>query len=275
MEIVTICGLLTEQAPGRWHDKELGWGAKASAYRDEIRTAIAEGWVPVLIELEDDLGLTRGGESIDQPSGVIFIDHHSSSAGKDQPTSLHQVFELLGLDHGSWTRWFDLVAANDRGYIPAMVELGATRDEIVRVRAADRAAQGITAEQETQGEKSLETAQVLAGGRLTVVGLPHDRTAVVSDRLALDPARSGPENLFILGRESVHFFGEGRLVLSMNERFPGGWYGGSLPDRGFWGHRARRCASTWTSSVDPLIGGQPLCSDLSLVPWTPAGLSGR
>jgi hypothetical protein len=216
----------------------LGWGAKASAYRDEIHAAIADGRIPVLIELEDDLGLTRDGDRISDSSRVILVDHHGPRAGKAQPTSLHQVFELFELRPQSWTRWFELVAANDSGYIPAMQQIEATRDEIVRIRAADRAAQGITAKQEAQGEKALETAQVIAGGRLTVVGLPHDRTAVVADRLALDPTRPGPANLFILGRESLHFFGDGRLVLSLNERFPGGWYGGSLPDRGFWGHRA-------------------------------------
>ena len=237
LEMITIRDVLADQAPGRWHDKGLGWGAKASAYADEIRATIAGGQVPVLIEMEDDLGLTRDGGPGTDPSRVILVDHHGPRAGKDQPTSLHQVFGLLGLDPQSWTRWFDLVAANDRGYIPTMLEIGASRDEIVRVRAADRAAQGITAEQETQGEKAHETAQFLARGRLTVVGLPHDRTAVVADRLALNPGRPGPENLFILGRDSIHFFGEGRLVLSLNRAFPGGWYGGSLPDRGFWGHR--------------------------------------
>jgi len=238
LEMVTIRDLLAEHAPGQFHDKGLGWGAKASAYRDEIHAAIARGQIPVLIELEDDLGLTRDEDRISDPTRTIIVDHHGPRTGKDQPTSLHQVFSLLELDPALWTRWFDLVAANDRGYVPALLEIGATRDEIVRIRAADRAAQGITPDEEAQGEKALETAQVLAGGRLILVGLPHDRTAVVSDRLALNPGNAAADNLFILGRDEIHFFGEGRLVLSLNTAFPGGWYGGALPDRGFWGHRA-------------------------------------
>ena len=157
-------------------------------------------------------------------------------AGKDQPTSLHQVFSLLELDPSIWTRWFDLVAANDRGYVPAMVELGATRDEIVRIRAADRAAQGITAEQDQQGERALRTMQVLAEGRLSFVALPHDRTAAVADRLEPALGGAGYENLLILGPETVNVFGIGSLIRALCRQFPDGWFGGSLPDRGFWGH---------------------------------------
>ena len=117
-----------------------------------------------------------------------------------------------------------------------MVEIGATRDEIIRVRVADRAAQGITAEQEIQGERAIAGAESLAGGRLTVIGLSHDRTAAVADRLAPELGGAGFENLLILGRDSVHFFGVGPLVLALNQAFLGGWSGGSLPDRVFWHH---------------------------------------
>ncbi len=229
LEMLTIRELLVREVPAdRMIDKGLAWGAKASDYRRELGQALDRGFRPVLIELEIDLPLER--------SRIAVVDHHGGRAGKDRPTSLHQVFDLLGLPQERWTRWFDLVAANDRGYIPAMVEIGATRDEIIRVRAADRAAQGITAEQEAQGERAIAGAQCLAGGRLTVIGLSHDRTAAVADRLAPELGGSGFENLLILGRDSVHFFGAGRLVLSLNQAFPGGWSGGSLPDRGFWGH---------------------------------------
>jgi hypothetical protein len=239
LEMATIRDLLDKHARGRWHDKQLSWGnAKASSYRDEIDDTIAAGGTPVLIELEDDLGLSTAGDQEGDRANVIRVDHHGPRAGSDRPTSLHQIFTLLNIDPVHWESRFDLIAANDRGYIPAMTELGASREEITEIRLADRAAQGITPEQEAQGEKAILNAQLLAGGRLTMVALPHDRTAVVADRVTLERPDASGESLFILGQDAVHYFGRGSLVLALNDAFPDGWYGGALPGRGFWGHKA-------------------------------------
>lgn len=228
LEMLTIRELLAREVPGRFHDKGLRWGAKASKYRGEIESGLARGHVPVLVELTDDLGL--------DPHRVIVVDHHGPQARADRPTSLHQVFDLLGLSREKWTRWFELVAANDRGYVPALREAGATQEEIKQIRSADRAAQGITAQDELQGESAVTHAQRLAGGLLTVVRLPHTRTATVADRL--EPALGGPgyQSLLVVCPGEVNFFGSGNLVQALHETFPGGWYGGALPDRGFWGH---------------------------------------
>jgi hypothetical protein len=228
LEMLTIRGLLQAHAPGRFHDKGLSWGAKTSDYSEEIGTCLSQGDVPVLIELQDDLGLG--------PERVVIIDHHGERAGADRPTSLHQVFDLLGLPSTRWSRWYELVAANDRGYIPAMHEAGATQEEIIKVRAADRAAQGITAEQEAQGAKAAAQAEVRANGKLTLLRLPHSRTATVTDRL--EPALGGPgyQNLLVISPCQLNFFGKGQFILALNRSFPGGWYGGGLPERGFWGH---------------------------------------
>lgn len=213
------------------HDKRLGWGARASAYRAEIDTALAAGRTPVLVELIDDLGLAS--------RGAILVDHHGDAAGADKPTSLRQVFDLLGLPEERWSRRLALVAANDRGYIPEMIAVGASRGEIAEVRAQDRAAQGITAEQEAAGQRAAAQAQNLCGGRLTVAHLPHPRCAVVTDRL--DAALGGPGyvNLLVVSPAEVNFFGAGELVRELERTFPGGWYGGALPLRGFWGGRAQ------------------------------------
>ncbi len=227
LEMQTVRGLLEESVPGRFHDKHLGWGARASAYREEIGQVLAGGHTPMLVELEDDLGLDR--------ARVVIVDHHGARAGSDQPTSLHQVFGLLGLPAERWTRWFALVAANDRGHIAEMARLGATAEEIRRVRATDRAAQGISREEERAGEETVRRAETLAEGRLTLVRLPHEHTATVTDRI--DQALGGPgfENLLVLCPEEVNFFGSGELVAAVDRRFPGGWYGGALPQNGFWG----------------------------------------
>ncbi|MBK9316283.1 MAG: hypothetical protein IPM55_18875 [Acidobacteria bacterium] len=164
LEMVTIRDLLGETSHGGCHDKALSWGARASAYRTEIAETIAAGKTPVLIELENDLGL--------QEDEFINIDHHGARAGREAPTSLHQVFALLDLPADKWTRWHQLVAANDRGYIPEMLAEGATPEEIRQVRAADRQAQGITANRRESRRRQSETDR--NAGRRTL----NDRAAV-------------------------------------------------------------------------------------------------
>ena len=227
LEMVTIRDLLEREAPGRFHDRNLSWGARISAYRREVAECLANRRTPVLVELEDDLGL--------EPSAVVVVDHHGHEAGGESPTSLHQVFGLLKLSRERWSRWYELVAANDRAYIPGLISVGASREEIERVRRADRAAQGITSEEEEQAERAVDKAESLAGGKLTLVRVEHSRLALVQDRL--DPALGGPGvfNLLVVSREEVNFSGEGRLVRALDARFPGGWVGGDLPERGYWG----------------------------------------
>lgn len=228
LEMVTIKELLERELPGHTYDKGLPWGARASDYREPIEEEIANGKTPVLVEIHDDLGVAQ--------RGAILIDHHGARAGADRPTSLHQVFDLLGLPATAWTRWFDFVAANDRAYISGLQSLGATREEIVKVRAADRAAQGITPAHEAEAERAVADARVLATGALTVVRLSHSRTATVTDRL--EPALGGPDyrNLLVISPGQVNFFGDGESVRALDRRFPSGWFGGQLPERGFWGH---------------------------------------
>lgn len=230
LEMVTIRDLLTEIAPDRFYDKGLLWGAKASDYEDEIRTVIKKGLTPVLIELTIDIDIDA--------ERFIVIDHHGKRAGSDKPTSLHQIFELLNLPQDKWNRWFDLVAANDRGYIPAMIEIGADKDEIKKVRAADRSAQGITPVEEAEGERAAADAEIVADGMLTVVKLSHTRTAAVTDRMEPALGGVGYKNLLIISSCQVNFFGSGKVVSALAKEFPNGWYGGALPEKGFWGHDA-------------------------------------
>lgn len=85
-------------------DKDLPWhAAAASAYRAEIEAAVAAGATPVLVELRDDLPPALSGR-------CVQVDHHGERAGADQPTSLEQVFALLGLPQERWTRRHALVA---------------------------------------------------------------------------------------------------------------------------------------------------------------------
>jgi hypothetical protein len=232
LEMITIRDLLAAEGV-RFHDHSLAWGAKASAYLPEIQAALAAGHRPVLVELGNDL-------PPDLAAQVDWIDHHGPRARADQPTSLNQVFARLGLPPARWTRHYDLVAANDRGHIRAMLALHppATRDELLTIRAADRAAQGCTPEDEAAARAAIAARESRAGGQLTVLRLATLRTSPAAD--LMEPALGGPgyANLLILTPGGVNFFGSGSHVQSLTQAFPGGWYGGALPERGFWGHAA-------------------------------------
>ena len=245
LEMVTIRDWLRRQG-ARLFDKQLTWGARASSYADEIATELAAGRRPVLIELEDDLGLHLGGAS----EQVIVIDHHGPRAGKNAPTALRQTFELLSGRQGEWTRWFELVDANDRGHVRAMLECGAAVDELRSVRAADRAAQGVTDEQEQAGRRAAEQAKRMSDGLWTLVRSPHGRTSVIAD--SLDRSLGGPgfDHLLVLWPEGQQFFGVGRVVTALDVRFPGGYFGGELPDRGYWGHPDKLHENSVCGTVD-------------------------
>ncbi|MBR2922432.1 MAG: hypothetical protein IKC10_03820 [Alphaproteobacteria bacterium] len=211
-------------------DNHLGWGASASAYAEEIAKAVSEGKVPVLVELTLD---------IEVPSISIIVDHHNEYAGK--PASIIQILDLLGVEP---SREQQLIAANDNGYIPAMLALGATAEEVAKVRYADRAAQGITPEQEIEAERAIAAAEVVNG--VTIVRMAHSKTATVCDRL-FDPEKE--QRLLILsGDGESNFFGNGELCKLLQGdktgKTPegwdiysnfGGWIGGNLPISGFWG----------------------------------------
>jgi hypothetical protein len=205
----------------RVSDAGLAWGARASAYGDAIAQAATEKLTPVLVELQADIPL---------PAGSLLIDHHGERAGG--PSSLRQIYDLLGPAAGPWTRWMTLVDANDRGHISALRAIGATDAEIAQVRQADRQAQGITAAEEAAGLAALASVREVLGGSLLVGDLPHKRTATLTDPLAL---AGDMRDLLVICPTSVHFFGAGERILAFDAAFPGGWRGGELPQRGFWG----------------------------------------
>lgn len=212
-------------------DKHLGWGAAASAYAEEIAQAISEGKTPVLVELTLDIEL---------PASAIVVDHHNENAGK--PASILQVLDLLGVEP---TRHQQLIAANDCAYIPGMLALGATPEEIAAVRLADRAAQGISSEQEREAERAIAAAKTVNG--VTIIKMAHSKTATVCDRLF---AQDKEQRLLILSEDGEsNFFGNGELCRLLQGEDTGkkteqgytiyshfgGWIGGNLPTSGFWG----------------------------------------
>ncbi len=232
LEMVAIKDLLSQHSRAPVHDRQLAWGAKASAYRDEIDRELASGRTAVLVELEDDLP-----ESYPR-SRLLFVDHHNERAGRDVPTSLEQVFQLLALPRRLWTRERALVAANDRGHVGAMLALEppATGEELWNIRLADRAAQGISPAEESAAAAAIAaTCRTLWSNRLTVVTLPHARTATATDRLDARLGGPGFENLLVECPQAAFFFGAGRAIQALRKRWPDSFCGGELPERGFWG----------------------------------------
>ena len=226
LEMAEIRQLLKRAGSANVIDKGLPWGARASSYDEEIRACIKSATRPVLIELENDIGLDA--------SQVDFVDHHGPSAGACNPTSLEQVFRLLARPATEWSRWMELVAANDRGGIEGLADLGASSDEIAAVRQAERVALAISPAEEAEAERAVAAAEHPCK-RLTIIRLAHARTAPVFDRIEPALGGSGYENIVILSPGETNFSGEWRIVESLDREFPGGWTGGRKPVRGYWG----------------------------------------
>lgn len=250
LEMQAIRELVRAQPDTILHDHGLAWGARASAYRAELQDELAAGRTPVLVELDDDL-------PADLPrSALIVVDHHNERAGRAVPTALEQVFQLLKLPSHAWTRELALIAANDRGHVAAMRALDppATVEEMQRIRAADRAAQGINPTDEAQGAAAIaECGQTLWDGALLVVPLPHARTATVTDRLAAELGGPGYQNLLLPCPRAAYFFGEGRAVAALRQRWPDSFCGGELPERGFWGRPVQTPTDELLSVLEPLL----------------------
>lgn len=226
LEMATIRDLVLDRlGPGALADKHLSWGARASAYMPEIAAAVEVGCTPVLVEL-----------ALDLPQAVLertrIVDHHGALAGRDKPSSLRQVFQLLGLPAEQWTREYALIEANDVGHIAGLQSAGATSDEIAAIRARDRNAQGISEESERLSR--LAVARATRRGRLTVVETAAPTSSVIADLMHPALGGAGADNLLVLTPETVSFFGDGHVITAL-EDVPGCWWGGALPEHGFWG----------------------------------------
>jgi hypothetical protein len=170
-------------------DKGLNWGAALSTY--SYNRQFHPRRINVCIELAED---------IKPPKRYLRIDHHNELA--DRPSSIEQVAELLGVE---LNRWQQLVAANDKNYIPGMQAIGATPEEIVAIRRADREAQGATLEHETLAEDSIKANLrcVNVQTKAYVVRSLGDRFSCIVDRLF-----GSYNTLLIYSDEELTYYGE-------------------------------------------------------------------
>ena len=167
LEMITIKQMLGGREGCVVVDKHLQWdNARLSTYQKEL-SEFADNNI-YGIELQEDIPL---------PKNYYRIDHHNDWA--DKPSSIEQVAEVLGVE---LTGYQQLVAANDKGYIPAMKALGASKEETDNIRRRDRAAQGVTDEEEALAEKAI-TENLHAYKGLTVVKAFSSRFSPICDRL--------------------------------------------------------------------------------------------
>lgn len=194
LEMDVIKKLLEEEGVS-YSDANLGWGnAKVSSYKEEIEKVVSEGKTPVFVELAHDMNM---------PFNFIDIDHHNENANR--PASVLQVADMLGIDR---TRDMELVGANDSGYIPAMIKMGASKEEVARVRRRDRMMQGITEEQENEAVRALRESTEVVNG-VYIVRMKHSKTATVADRLFDE---NKPQNLLVFSDDGeINYYGDGKL----------------------------------------------------------------
>lgn len=148
-------------------DYGLRWdNALLSRYKKELNehpNALIYG-----VELQEDIPL---------PSNYKAIDHHNQNT--ELPSALEQVVNLLQLP---MTRYWELIAANDKAYIPGMVEKGASEEEITTIRLADRKAQGVSEEEELLAVKAISESREKVNG-LMVIHAYSSRFSPICDRL--------------------------------------------------------------------------------------------
>lgn len=191
LEMLTIRDILKQEGVA-FADYHLRWdNALLSRYHLQIQQ-LPETTTIIGVELQEDIQL---------PSNYHAIDHHNEKS--HLPSALEQVVTLLDL---RMNRYWELVAANDKAYIPGMMALNATKEEIEQIRRADRLAQGVTQQDEEMAEKALaENLQQI--GDLILVHAYSSSFSPICDRLF--PYKS----LLIYTDKEWMYYGEGATLV--------------------------------------------------------------
>lgn len=188
LEMLTIKEML-ELHKYNFFDYDLSWGAKLSAYA-------------AVLNNDDHFVAIELIEDISPPKYYTLLDHHNEFSHRK--SSIEQVADLIGI---SLNREQELVAANDSGYIPALIAKGANNDEIARIRKQDRQAQGVTEIDESLAVESISRNLTTYNG-ITVVQSLTPRFSAVVDRLF--PFRS----LIIYNDSTLNYYGDNMLKLA-------------------------------------------------------------
>ncbi len=200
-------------------DAGLSWGAKASAYGDQFADVVAEGKIPVLVELEVDCEL---------PETAVDINHHNNRA--DEAPAILQALDLLEVKP---IRWDLIVGVNDAGWFPGLAGTAevpgvgilnppATEEEMKKVRSGDYGLQGITDEMLSEIDRAL-TAPVEMIGPVRVVRMSHSKCGPVGDYFAIPAFANGediPQYIVFSEDGETNFSGDGAICAEFIEKFP-------------------------------------------------------
>ncbi|MBI5726393.1 MAG: hypothetical protein HY965_00960, partial [Ignavibacteriales bacterium] len=225
--------------------KNLHWGAKRSAYSNEI-ASLLPGQIPVFVELFPDIHYE--GE-------CIVVDHHGygktdrllkddtidPSVGKDKPTSIEQIAHLLSI---TLTREQQLVSAYDKDFMKGLQFMKPSEDEIQQIIDADFKIHEVSAADVKAAEDAIEnTCQEVLNKYCWVIS-ENPKTIPVFMKLHEKYKDIKNFAVFVTGENenTLHFSGEGSTVLQLIKKFREDkelpdtyWYGGALPERGYFG----------------------------------------
>jgi hypothetical protein len=191
LEMLTIKEILEGRKDCEVADRNLQWdNAQLSVYQKDLQHYAG-----------DDIYGLELREDMPTPENYHRIDHHNDWNG--EMSALEQIAELLGI---KLSRYQQLVAANDRGYIPAMKALSATEEEIADIRRRDREAQGVCEADELLAEQSVANHLSRYGSLLVVYSLTS-HFSPICDRLF--PYR----RLLIYSDTKWVYYGEGKAEL--------------------------------------------------------------
>lgn len=191
LEMLTIKQLLERRDDCMVLDRHLEWSnARLSAYHVDL--ASYPDFDIYGIELLEDVPV---------PHNYHRIDHHNDWSHKT--SALEQIAALMEVE---LNRHQQLVAANDKGYIPAMQALGATDLEIADIRRDDRVAQGITEQDYLLAKQSVDQFLSQYDGLMVVKSLTS-RFSPICDRLY------PYQRLLIYTDSEWMFYGEGKMEI--------------------------------------------------------------
>lgn len=195
-------------------DKGLWRWAKIDAYQEDLKEIANQDLYACELQWAGEWNY----------SNVKSLDHHWERA--HEKATILQVLDILGQEPSIEHK---LIAANDSGYIPAMIELlrsESINDEseiqkmVSLIRFKDRQAQWISQEQEDQAQEAISSKEELLNWKLTVVKLPHSKCATVTDRLF-----GKYQNLLVLSWDGeVNFYGDGKMCEDLKAKFE--WWNG-------------------------------------------------
>lgn len=202
-------------------------------------------------------GIELRSQDIQPPSNYELIDHHNELPPR--PAAIEQVItivkRLVAQAKLPEARDLQLIIANDVAHIKGMKEAGATPEEIIAIRKADRQAQGVTAEDEAMAAKDIEAKKQVKG--IIVVFTNTGKFSAITDRL------SECEKLLVYNQDSLCYYGSGaktKLAEKYKEQIKDGIaYTGGAGDGYFGISKGRRTKE----EIEALV--KEICNQVALL----------